>query len=474
MSWLNNKRQDERKETLRKNARGKVEKGIFLGSMSDGKKTIDLLHDTECSGAIVSPPGGGKSSKVLIPTLLSDPGTFVVFSPALDLYQTTYKRRLELGNDVVVLCPFPDDANEVLHPDHQLNDHGINLFGNIDFKNRPETVREEIKNRIQLLIPDKIKTDDKSRYFQQAGRQMLDFVSLWQLHGGRELTLPDIRIQLLSGFHVLHDACVEAMDSSAFAGELALLGGGLSSILTASPEQFAGGYGYASDAVDLYDGYSSVGRHVTGGGFDPARLKSGKPVTVYVCYPGERVCTHSRMATATITYLLQQVCKGRPGNFVKFLVDEASELELPLARFMNQGRKHNLAIFPAFQELEGQIASRYGTEGVKEILSASELLWITSLRGPDTCRTFSDILGSKAVEAPSLNDRPGTSSPMPDQSFGRSYQTVPVMRPDELRQLDRRKAIVIVGNEKPLMVDKVGYFERPDFAAVAGPNPYRG
>jgi type IV secretion system protein VirD4 len=468
-------RTDEQKLRKKVRRRSEVADGIFLGSMGQGRKAVDLRYDGEGSGSILSPPGGGKTARVLIPTLLSDPGTHIVFDPALDIYQTTHEQRERLGNDVFVVCPFPGDANDILSPDHQIVDCGIDFFGNIDFEGNAGTVREKIKNRVELLLPDKVRTDAKSRFFERDGRSLIDFLCLDELRHGRRIVLPNIRQRLLSGHAVLNEAFVSAMDCSDFAGELALLANGLNGVLTAAPQQFSGGFGCASQAIELFDGFSSVGSHVNGGGFDPARLKSGKNVTVYICYPGERVKTHSRIATATLTYLLQQVCHGRTENRVTALIDEAAELEeMPIARFMNIGRKHNLRLFCAWQELEGQVCERYGKEGVKQILAASDLMWITSLRGPETCETFSKMIGMKSAESVNLSDRPQNQSVMPEQTFGRAHHSVPAMRPEELQRMNQRLALVLMGANKPMLINKVGYFERADFLSLAGPNPYRG
>lgn len=462
-----------RKRRARKQKRHTA-RGVFLGELRQGRKSCDLRYAGECSGSIVSPGGGGKTSGVFIPTLLTDPSTHIVFDPALDIYQTTHEQRIRLDNDVIVLCPFADDANAILHPDHQIVDCGINLFGHIDYESKPESILENIKNRVELILPDKLKTDAKSRFFERDGRTILEFLCLDELRAGRTLLLPNIRQRLISGYDVLSQAFLDAGDSTAFCGELALLGNNLMAMLNGSAPQFTGGYGCASQAVNLFAGYSSAGRHVTGDGFDPARLKSGKRVTVYVCYPGERVKTHQRLATATITYLLQQVCRGRTENTVTALIDEAAELDVPVARFMNIGRKHNLRIFCAWQELEGQVCERYGKEGVKQILAASDLMWITSLRGAETCATFSKMIGMKSAETLSFNDRPQSTAEMPEQTFGRGHHSVPLLRPEDLQRLDQALALVMIGANKPMLINKVGYFQRPELLRLAGPNPYRG
>src|SRR5262249_20816184 len=54
----------------------------------------------------VAPTGAGKGRGVIIPNLLSYPGPAVVIDPKGEAYQTTARRRRQLGQRVVVLDPF--------------------------------------------------------------------------------------------------------------------------------------------------------------------------------------------------------------------------------------------------------------------------------------------------------------------------------------------------------------------------------
>ncbi|WP_417847323.1 type IV secretory system conjugative DNA transfer family protein [Thalassoglobus sp.] len=434
---------------------------------------VDLRYDGEASGSIISPAGGGKTSCCVITTLLTDGSTMIVHDPSLELFSTTHKHRREcLNNEIVVLCPWEDEANEILG-EKLVVDAGIDFYGTIDLKGKPELIRDDVKNRSELILPDSPKIDHKSRYFESDGRIMTDFVTLTLIANGHKPTLPAIREFLMAGPTVLNDLFVRAMDSSAFAGELALLGNYLNGLLTAAPQQFAGGFGCATQAVELFSKASPVGKHVSSGGIGPKRLTKGRNITIYVCYPGERIKTHKRLATATFTYLFQQVCRSVRGNRVTALIDEAAELECPFPRFMNIGRKYNLRIFLVYQDLHGQVEAVMGKENVRQIIAASDLLWATSLRG-ETAELFSKMLGMRAADNFSLNDQSRIQQGMPDQSFGRSHQSVPLLRPEEIQQLPKNKALVIHGTGKPVLVNKVPYYTRSDLLSVAGPNPYRG
>ncbi|WP_372716130.1 hypothetical protein [Novipirellula sp.] len=117
-----------------------------------------------------------------------------------------------LDNDLYVACPHPDDANEILHPDHRIVDCGINIFGRSELKGKPESVRENVKNRVEPLLPDNVKTDANTRFFEIDGRDLLELTCLDELNRGRDITLPNLRERILSGPAELNEASVEAME----------------------------------------------------------------------------------------------------------------------------------------------------------------------------------------------------------------------------------------------------------------------
>ena len=75
------------------------------------RNSFDRRDDGDGSGSIIAPPGAGKTSRIFIPTLLTDPRTQIVFDPAVDIYETTREKPGRSDGDVSVVCPFQDDAN---------------------------------------------------------------------------------------------------------------------------------------------------------------------------------------------------------------------------------------------------------------------------------------------------------------------------------------------------------------------------
>lgn len=449
--------------------------GLFLGSTPTGKRTsADLRYDGEGSGVIISPPGGSKTTACLCPTLLSDPGNFIVHDPTLQLYCLTHEHRREtLNNEIVLICPWEEEASEIAGYD--VKDSGIRFMSMVDFKNKPTMVREDVKALFELLLPDRFKTDAKTRYFERDGRALLEFLTLDILNLGVEPTLPMIRNRLLSGHEMLREAFADAMESDAFSGELALLANGLHGMMVGSGPQFQGGFGTAAQCIELYDNYSPVARHVTRPGFDPASFNGDRNVTVYVCYPGERIKTHHRMAAATFSFLFQQICKRPGGKPVTALIEEAAELgNWPFIRYMNIGRKFNLRVFTVWQDLFGQLQEIVGPDGLRQFIPACDLMWITSARGYENCDLISKMIGMKAIENLSLNDRVQDTSPMPDLSLGRSHSSVPHLRAEDVQRLPQDQVLVMHGNNHPILATKVPYFRRPEFASAAGHDPYRG
>ena len=84
------------------------------------KYTVDRWHfgglDVFCESPMTyaddphlmtfAPTGSGKGRGIIIPTLLSYPGSVVVIDPKGENYKVTARRRREMGHQVVVLDPF--------------------------------------------------------------------------------------------------------------------------------------------------------------------------------------------------------------------------------------------------------------------------------------------------------------------------------------------------------------------------------
>jgi type IV secretion system protein VirD4 len=87
-------------------------RGLVLGRTVTGS-VIRLPHYTHV--LLVGATGSGKGVSVIIPQLLTHPGSLICFDAKGDLFETTAKRRAGMGHRIVRLAPF-NGGTDTLNP----------------------------------------------------------------------------------------------------------------------------------------------------------------------------------------------------------------------------------------------------------------------------------------------------------------------------------------------------------------------
>lgn len=87
--------------------------GVILGKLGGPRGFAPFIRSTRdkyCNTLLVAPPGGGKGVGVVIPTLLTWPGSTIVLDVKGENYEKTASRRREMGDTVFVFSPFAEDG----------------------------------------------------------------------------------------------------------------------------------------------------------------------------------------------------------------------------------------------------------------------------------------------------------------------------------------------------------------------------
>jgi len=454
-------------------------RGIFLARY----KGKEIWFDEETSGNLYAPSGGGKTSTVFIPTLLAAAArsrkdrltatSFLLNDPSGEMYTVCEEALRRAGYDVVVLSSWVDEISKTIGK--KVVDEGLTIYSSFDSQADPSVIRDESKFRAFQLIPDNPQTEEKTRFFQRGGRSLIEYASLDEYANGREPNEVTIHEHLMASPEELHESFVNAMASTAFGGYHASLASSLAGIATGSPEQFAGYLGVAHQALEAYDRFSVVGKHVTGSGFDVGRFKNPeRPLAGFLMYPGRRRVTHQRMLNCELSYLLEMICADPRRRRVTALIDEAAGCGyIPsLLRFLNEGRKHQLRIFSVWHDLS-QAESIYGKAGMKQIIAAGQFLWASGVREPEMCEMLSKLAGTAGIEDLSLNNRSQSDQQMNDLTHGLSNLGVPLIR-DIRTGLQPDEALIFYRNLHAIKAKKVPYYTHPRWSRLADKNPYVG
>lgn len=195
--------------------------------------------------------------------------------------------------------------------------------------------------------------------------------------------------------------------------------------------------------------------------------KNGKNVKgciIAVVLPLEYNETHAaipRLAMGCAIWTMQRAPLAR--EKVLFIIDEAAALQ-KIARFPNwlaTLRKYRTVLWPIFQNI-GQVKALYGEEwqtfiancGLRQFLGASDL---------QTAEYVQRLLGEHTTHTLSVNHEGEESR----SEAKRSLMTV-----DEILYFDEGQQIVFCGNDRPMLLNKTCYWERPELRGRFNTNPY--
>ena len=196
------------------------------------------------------------------------------------------------------------------------------------------------------------------------------------------------------------------------------------------------------------------------------------PTTVFLVADASRV-NAQKPVLGLIQWCMMQELKRHPnkGRPVYLIADEATNFKLhDLGSLLTWGRGYGIRLHLILQSISAFTAV-YGREILNVLLSETEIKqFLPGQREPDTLALIEKTLAHQSYIANSHNgDR--------DRGFGvrgRSYQEdgKPLMTADEIRRT--KKAILIIGRNRPLQTDLPSIAEIDPFRDQIDVNPFHG
>ena len=429
---------------------GMLKRGnLFLGRV-DGR---DLYFPGEAHLLTLAPPGAGKGTCLVVPNLLTYPGSMIVTDPKGELTAITARHRRErLGHHVIVLNPWRDKMTEELDVD--LGDDGFNPLSVI--KPGPD-VKDDAEMVASLLIGgQQAKMSGSDKFFSNFGQSVLTAFILHLVSRGapERVTLPEVRHMLMAGPDQMQRQIDAMMASSEFSGVIREYGGKLAGTLENSPEEFQGGISTAQAALTIYDPHGPLCKHVSRGTIELTAIKD-KPTTIYVIMPGDRGRTHSAWMNLIMSLGMDMVARDRSNRRVVFLMDEFANLgHLPgVLQAMALYRGMGVQIWPIIQQLR-QLNRIYSEDEQHEIFGMAEMFNTFGIWEQESIDLVSEWLGQFTVKDYGQNIRPQmmTGSPF-DFSMGASNAAKPMMRPEDIRQMPSDLQLIFYKNLPPFLAE---------------------
>lgn len=434
--------------------------GRFLGRVRG--RDVFLHGEGHC--LTIAAQGSGKTTGLIIPTLITYGGTVVVTDPKGAITAQTRRLREQRGR-VVVLNPWGAELAGDSAFNLDLGDDGFNPLQLVGLD--PEG-RSAAATLAGLVLPD---MPGEESYWKQEARELLEWGMLYlAAYEPRALMLPRLHALIYDTAGLLdtlermakanHPPVRQAIGTIAakFYGMMAAGAG----------QQFVGVQGSASTALKIYaDGYRLAEHVRKPGGFRLADLKGDEPLTIYlICPPGHLVSDDRKWLNLVLALIMQQVGKPGAARETVLLMDEFPALGyLPnlfpsLEQFREAGlRGHLIAQNP------GQVMQLYGQDGLRRLWGIAEYKQFFRITDPEHAKLLSDWLGNRTVRTQTRNPRGEISD---------SLTSVPLIRPEELTGMARGRQIILRPESRPAFGHVVPFFKRREWAAAVDPNPYRG
>ncbi len=358
-----------------------------------------LCYEGDSHLMTFAPTGSGKGRGVIIPTLLSYPGSVVVIDPKGENYKVTARRRREMGHQVVVLDPFEratrgrctgDKFNpfDIFKLPETIVDADANmlawqlaaghsfsrdpfwdivgssfLFGIIAHVATGVPQAERNLNRVlKYLYSDDVVynlavlLDSKTVVCPHAHREIASFLQLPERD-----TRPSVLATALSWVKSLNTRCVETcVESSTF---------------------------------DLHD------------------LLEGKPISIFLCIPPDKLTSHKALLRMWVAALLTTVLRRqtRPKQSTLFILDECAQLgTMPLLeQAVTLLRGYGLQVWSFWQDVE-QVRANY-PGGHATLINNAAVLQAFGISNSQMARQLSEVEDSSCEKLLSMRGNQSTT-----------------------------------------------------------------
>jgi hypothetical protein len=133
-----------------------------------------------------------------------------------------------------------------------------------------------------------------------------------------------------------------------------------------------------------------------------------------------------------------------------FILDEASKITpVPLDKWASDLRSHGGYITAVVQS-RGQVRERWGDIGAGIIWDLFSLVVLRGLKNPDDLRDLAGLVGTRKVEVVSHGESEGRGGR--SRSSNRSEREEQVLTPNQIRQLPKGHALVVIGEANAAVV----------------------
>ncbi len=344
-----------------------------------------ILYHGDSHLMTIAPTGAGKGIGVIIPNLLRYTGTVIVIDPKGENYQVTARRRREMGQKIVVLDPF--------HVVTKTSD-GLNP---LDLFKLPRSIMECDAEMLSSLLSIGHEFS-REPYWDDTARAILSaliaHIASTTAKGGCNLN--HVRSYL---YHQNLDYMLaELLDDDKVENTLAK--DEFNAYLAIPEDKTRPCVRSTATSYLKALGSPDVARTLESSSFDLADLMEGKPLTIYIVIPPEKMDSHRSLLRLWIGTLLTAVTSRRrlPRRRTLFLIDEAAQLGTlaALRQAITLHRGYGMQVHTFWQDLS-QVRMLYEKDW-QTMVNNSAVLQVFGVANFQMAREWADVVGKDPHE----------------------------------------------------------------------------
>jgi len=426
----------------------RAKQGVILGRLR-GR----LLRAQGQLGVLLfAPPRSGKGVGFVIPNLLTWRGSAIVNDLKLENYEKTSGTRSAMGQQIVLFAPL--DTDGLTH-----------AYNPLDFVSKDRRLRV---NDVQAITAKLVVTPPRADpMWSNEARVLLDGLILFLLDVNKGASLGAIYRMVLSvpNFADYIEWAMKEYDGKLDPATVMQFNG----FLGKAYKEQSGVLSTLKGSLSLFAN-PLVDRATSTTDFDPRELRR-RSMTIYLGVMPRDIARLSPL----LNIFVQQTFDGLLGRLPA--ADEPHQLLAMLDEFTALGRLenvekgiayfagYNIILAPVIQDLS-QLEEVYGQAVTETFLSTANIRIAYAQNSLKTAKYLSDELGFHTIRTKSRSHR--ITDPWQGH-VSESQAKRELLLPHEIRELNRRKELLLVEAAPPIKADKILYYRERAFTRLLRP-----
>jgi len=426
------------------------EDGVILGLF----KNKFIRSNKPLSTLIIAPSGTGKTAGFIIPTLLSIRNSVIVLDIKGELFSKTAKAREENLKQKVLVFGLQGNLK-------------FNPFAKNTLPQNRLRLKPFIKNISNLIFDDSKDSNSKSNYFNNSAKEFFNTIILYlivkqgfaTITAVQDILLKDDKIKTtlkrikeeIDDKILKETQIIEETKEKLVSNHMELLREvrrGVNQVLqiSSAEDQFSGVIGTLTTILSKFDDYDLRQIIDTEYSSITANELRKEKITLYLNVSDVDMERLSPILKCLFEVFVSDIISTEPteeDNQITLILDEFGNLGKvsKLIKATTISRSYKLNQIFILQDL-AQIESTYSKEerGILEANTAYKV--ILQQNNLETARRISDIIGTKTEIRASKSEQ--QDDVKAKKSFSTSYESVPLITPQDILNLDKDECVVVV------------------------------